>query len=403
LAEGSRGSAGLTWRRLGSKLVVLELTTAVILLAGAGLLAKSLYRLLHVETGLRPDHLATLIVTLPDSYETGAQVAALERRLIARIENLPGVQSAGLSTSLPLSGWGMDANIIVPGRPSNGGHNVIAERDVSSEYLQALGAKLVRGRYFSAQEDDPQRPSLAVVNQAFVAQYYPGQDPMGKQFTYETTHQAVRIIGIVDDVKEGQLDSTNRAAIYVPFTQGWFRSFGIVVRTSEAGQSLLSSISGAIHQVDRGIATDRVMTMSAVLDNSQAAYVHRSSAWMVGGFAALALLLSVVGLYGVVAYSVGQRTREVGIRMALGAGRGLVYRLILKEAGGLTLTGIAIGLAGSIAAAALMRNLLFGVETWDVPTLGAVAVTLGAAALLASYLPARRAASVNPVEALRNE
>jgi ABC-type antimicrobial peptide transport system permease subunit len=191
--------------------------------------------------------------------------------------------------------------------------------------------------------------------------------------------------------------------MYVPFTQDWFSSFGLVVRTSQGEQTLLPALTATLHQIDPGIATEDAATMSDVIDDSQSAYLHRSSAWLVGGFAALALVLGVVGLYGVIAYSVSQRTREVGIRMALGADRVSVYRLILKEAVWLTVAGIAIGLACSVAAGTLMRGLLFGVRAWDVPTLAVVAGVLGGAALLASYIPARRAASINPVEALRGE
>jgi predicted permease len=403
LAEASRGSAGNTWSRVGSKLVVVELATAVVLLVGAGLLGKSLYRLLHVSIGLQPDHLATLVVTMPDSYNNNEQVFALERQIVGRIESLPGVKSAAISTSLPLHSWDMAANIVVPGRPWNGEHNTVPQRNVSSGYLKTLGATLLRGRYFTEAEDDPSKPGKVVVNQALANEYFPGQDAMGRHLAYEGSHDRMEIIGIVEDIKEGQLDTASRATIYVPFTQGWFRSFYLVVRTSQAEESLLPALTATVHQIDPDIATRSPATMSDVINTSQSAYVHQSSAWLVGGFAALALLLSVVGLYGVVAYSVSQRTREVGIRMALGADRGSVCQLILREAGWLTAGGIVIGLGCSVAAAALMRGLLFGVQSWDVPTLIAVAVVLGSAAIVASYIPARRAASVNPVEALRTE
>jgi len=403
LAEGSRGSAGKTWRRLGSKLVVVELATAVVLLVGAGLLGKSLYRLLHVDIGLQPDHLATLQVTIPNTNLTNERLIALERQILNRIASLPGVKSSGITTSLPLSSWSIASNIRVSGRPSNGERNDVPERAISAGYLTALGAKLIRGRYFTAADDDPAKPRVVILNEAFARKYFPGEDAIGRQIEYEGSHNRMEIIGIVEDIKEGQLDTENRAAIYVPFTQDWFASFNLVVRTSQAEQSLMSALAATIHQIDPDIATEAAATMTSVLDNSQAAYLHRSSAWLVGGFAALALLLGVVGLYGVVAYSVSQRTREVGIRMALGADRASVYQLILKEAGWLIAAGIVIGLASSVAAATLMRGLLFGVQAWDLPTLGAVATVLALAALLASYVPARRAASVNPVEALRAE
>ena len=403
LAEGSRGAAGTLWRRLGSKLVVLELATAMVLLVGAGLLDRSLYRLLHVDIGLQPDHLATLRVTLPNTNLTTERLIPLERQIVSRIGSLPGVKSVGLSTSLPLSSWSLSTNIRVSGRPWNGERNDVPERAVSSDYLRTLGAKLLRGRYFTEVEDDSAKPRVVLINDTFAKKYFSGEDPIGRQLSYENSHDRMEIIGIVEDIKEGQLDTANRATMYVPFTQDWFSSFGLVVRTSQGEQTLLPALTATLHQIDPGIATEDAATMSDVIDDSQSAYLHRSSAWLVGGFAALALVLGVVGLYGVIAYSVSQRTREVGIRMALGADRVSVYRLILKEAVWLTVAGIAIGLACSVAAGTLMRGLLFGVRAWDVPTLAVVAGVLGGAALLASHIPARRAAWINPVEALRGE
>jgi predicted permease len=403
LAEGSRGSAGRAWRRLGSKLVILELATAVVLLVGAALLGQSLYRLLRVDIGIQPEHLATLQVTLPNSYADNAEVTALERKMINRIESIPGVKSVGISTTLPLRSWSMAANVLVVGRPWNGEHNAVPQRNVSADYLKTLGARLLRGRYFTDAEDDPEKPGVALINEAFAKQYFPGQTALGRRLMYEGAHDSMEIVGVIADIKEGQLDTASRHTIYVPFTQGWFRTFNLVVRTAQDETSIFSSLTEAIRQIDPGIATEEAMTMTAAINESQAAYLHRSSAWLVGGFAGIALVLSVVGLYGVIAYSVSQRTREMGIRVALGADRSAVSRLILKEAAWLKGGGIVIGLACSIAAAAAIRGLLFGVASWDVPTLAAVAVVLASAALLASYVPARRAASLNPIETLRAE
>jgi ABC-type antimicrobial peptide transport system permease subunit len=185
--------------------------------------------------------------------------------------------------------------------------------------------------------------------------------------------------------------------------QGPDDGFTVVVRTAVSPESILPALTAAIHQIDPGIGTSNETTMAAQIDGSQTAYLHRSAAYLVGGFAALALLLGVVGLYGVIAYSVSQRTREIGVRMALGAPRGSVYRLILKEAGWLTGAGIALGLIASLGAATLMRKLLFGTAAWDAGTLASVAVVLAGAAMLASYIPAHRAAGVDPAEALRTE
>ncbi|MDR3751191.1 MAG: ABC transporter permease [Terracidiphilus sp.] len=403
LAEGGRASAGMLWRRLGSKLVVLELATAMVLLVGAGLLGKSLYRLLHVDIGFDPDHIATLLITMPSSYQENIQVMRLERQLVSRIGSLPGVKSVGISTSLPSSSWGMATNILVSGRPSNGEHNTVPERDVSSNYLKTLGAKLLRGRYFTEAEDDPSKAHVAVINQTFAKQYFQGEDPIGKRLLYEGSQEPIEIVGLVEDIKEGQLDTINRPALYDPFSPLWFRSFNLVVRTSQAEQSLLPTLTATIHQIDPSIATSDAGTMNDLISGSQSSYLHRSSAFLVGGFAGVALILSIVGLYGVIAYSVSQRTREIGVRMALGAQRSSVYQMIFKEAGWLAAVGIATGLGCSLAATTLLRKLLFGTQPWDLFTLTAVAAVLAAFAFLASYIPARRAASINPVEALRAE
>ncbi len=204
-------------------------------------------------------------------------------------------------------------------------------------------------------------------------------------------------------MKEGSLDSEIWPAEYDPTNQNTDTFVSLVVRTSQDEKSVLPALVAAIHEIDPGIGAIGDATMMQRINDSQTAYLHRSSAWLVGGFAALALLLGVVGLYGVIAYSVSQRTREIGVRMALGAPQSSVYRMVLTEAGWLTGVGIVAGLLCSIAVATLMRKLLFGIHSWDVSTLAAVALLLGASALLASYFPARRAASVNPVEALRAE
>jgi predicted permease len=403
LAEGGRGSAGNTWRRLGSKLIVLELAAAVVLLVGAGLLGKSLYRLLHVEIGMRTDHLATLVVALPRSYAEGDRLKVLVRVIISRISSLPGVQSASISSHRPVRAWDGGVSLVVPGRPSTGQRSDVPERDVSAGYLSTVGATLLRGRYFTDEEDDDKKPRVIVVNQTFSEQFFPGEDPIGRQVAYEGSKTSVEIIGEVEDLKEGPLDSPNQGVIYVPFNQDSDLAFNLVVRTHQSEDAELPTLSAAIHEIDANIATSDATTMTELVNDSTAAYLHRSSAWLVGGFAALALVLSVVGLYGVIAYSASQRTREIGVRMALGAERGSVYRLILREAGWLTGVGLVAGLCCSVAAATLMRRLLFGTVAWDVSTLAAVAVVLAFSAMMASYLPARRAASVNPVEALRAE
>ena len=405
LTEGGRGYAGTLWRRFGSNLVVVELAIAVILLVGAGLLGKSFYRLLHVEVGFQPDHLATVQVALSGaSYPKDEQIVAAERQIISRIASLPGVQSVGISSVLPVSFNGNTTWIRIVGQPYNGEHNEVNQRDVSSAFFTTLRAKLLRGRYFSDAED-ASKPSVVIINQALARKYFPGQDPIGKKLgdTDLSPKSITEIIGVVEDVKDGALDSEIWPAVYYPFNQNTDTYFSLIVRTSQAEQSLLPTLVTAIHEIDPGIGTMNETTMIDRINDSPTAYLHRSSAWLVGGFASVALLLGVVGLYGVIAYSVNQRTREIGVRMALGAQRSSVYQLIMKEAGWLAGVGISAGILCSIGAATLIRGLLFGVRSWDAATLAAVAAVLAISALVASYIPARRAAKVDPMVALRYE
>jgi macrolide transport system ATP-binding/permease protein len=405
LTEGGRGYAGTLWRRFASNLVVVELAIAVVLLVAAGLLGKSFYRLLHVDVGFQADHLATVRVALSDTaYAKDEQVVAVERQIISRVSSLPGVESVGVSNVLPVSFNGNTTWIRVVGRPYNGEHNEVNQREVSSAFFTTLRAKLLRGRYFTDAED-ASKPLVVIINQALAKKYFPGEDPIGKRLgdTDLSPKSVAEIIGIVEDVKDGSLDSEIWPAVYYPFNQNNDTYFSLVVRTSHAERSMLPTMVAAVHEIDPGIGTTDVATMTDRINDSPTAYLHRSSAWLVGGFAFLALMLGVVGLYGVIAYSVSQRTREIGVRMALGAPRSSVYQLIMKEAGWLAGVGIGAGLACSVGAATLIRGLLFGVRAWDAATLVTVAMVLAISALLASYIPARRAAKVDPMVALRYE
>jgi len=405
LTEGGRGYAGTLWRRFGMNLVVVELAIAVVLLVGAGLLGKSLYRLLHVEIGFQSDHLATVEVTLSDaSYPKDQQVAAVERQIVSRIESLPGVESAGVTSVLPVSFNGNTDWIRFVGRPYNGEHIEVNQRDVSPAFFSTLHAKLSRGRYFT-EADDASKPLVVIINQTLARKYFPGEDPIGKRMgDTELTPKSIKeIVGVVEDVKDGSLDSEIWPAVYYPFSQNTDTYFSLVARTSQSEASLLPALVAAVHEIDSGIGAMNETTMTAKINDSQSAYLHRSAAWLVGGFATLALLLGVVGLYGVIAYSVSQRTREIGVRMALGAQRRSVYQLIMREAAWLVGVGVAAGILCSIAAATLIRGLLFRVQSWDAATLAAVPAVLAVSALLASYIPARRAARVDPMVALRYE
>ena len=290
------------------------------------------------------------------------------------------------------------------GRPYNGVHNEVNMRDVTSDYMKTIQARLLRGRGFT-DADDAGKPKVAIINQALAKMYFAGQDPIGQRFrnTDLDPKSIKEIVGVVDDIKEGSLDSEIWPAAYYPVSQDEESFMTLLVRTSQSEAAILPELVHTIHAIAPGVGTMNESTMAQHLRDSSTAWVHRSCAWLVGGFAAVALMLGMVGIYGVIAYSVSQQTREIGVRMALGAQRSSVIHMVMREAGRLTLMGVVIGLCCAIGAARLMRGLLFGIAPWDVSTLAAVALVLGVLALLASYVPARRAASVNPVEALRAE
>ncbi len=405
LADGDRGAVGRLWRRLGANLVVVELAIAVVLLAGAGLLGQSLYRLLHVPLGFDPNQVATVrVMASGTAYKDGDEMVGLYREIVRRVSSLPGVESAGMTSMLPVQCNCAIDRIQFPGRPYHGEHNDVDERHVSAKYLATLKTGLVRGRFFT-EDEDASRPGVVVINQALARKYFLGENPIGQRIANDESGRPSvwEIVGVVDEVREGPLDVNIWPAEYFPINQTRDQYFSLAVRTQQDAGSLLPELVNTLHGIDPNLGVSDESTMNERIDTTQAALLHRFSAWLVGGFAVMALVLGVVGLYGVIAYSVSQRTREIGVRMALGAQRGSVYRMIFREAGWLIGIGVVVGLGCSVVAGMLMRRLLFGVRAWDATTLVAVAVVLGAFALMASYLPARSAASVNPVDALRAE
>jgi predicted permease len=404
LPEGGRGSSSRVWRRLGSSLVIVELATGVVLLAGAGLLGQSLYHLLRVKLGIQPDHVVLIDVAVPPTgYSKDEQLLALTRKIVAGASSLPGVKSIGISTKSPVTYAGNTTWFKIIGRPWHGEHNDTPFISVTPDYLQTIGATLLRGRYFSDM-DDAARPRVVIVNEAFVRQFFPHEDPIGKQLSpLSDPPKPIEIVGEVRDIKESAIDSETRPTLYYPFAQETDTYFSVAALSSGADPSVLSALPGIIRKIDPDLVVMRPRSMTQQIADSQSAYIHRSVAILVGAFALCALLLGVIGLYGVIAYSVGLRTREVGVRMALGAQRGAIYGLILSEAGRLIALGLFLGVLCSIGAARLIRGLLFGVTGWDAPTLISVAAIMSVCALAASFAPARRAASLNPVAALRAE
>jgi predicted permease len=314
------------------------------------------------------------------------------------------VKSAGITSMIPAQcncpvDW-----ITFPGRAFHGEHNTVNERHVSADYLPTLKAGLMRGRLFP-DAADASTPGVVIINQSLARKYFAGEDPIGQKIAdYEGGHSSLHeVIGIVTDIREGPLDVDVWPAEYFPINQTQDTDFTLVVRTHQDAGALLPVLVSTLHQIDLNLGISDEETMREQIDSTQTALLHRFSAWLVGGFAMLAMILAVVGLYGVIAYSVSQRTREIGVRMALGAQRGSIYRLILHEAGRLAAIGLASGILCSLGTGRLIGTLLFGVRPWDISTLTLVTGGLLASALLACYIPARRATKVDPIVALRYE
>lgn len=404
LAEGDRGAASRFWQRIGSNLVIVELVVAVILLSSAGLLARSLYRLLHVPLGFDPSHLATAEVVLPGTASTDGQTAELYQEIVRRVGQLPGVQSVGFTSLLPAQCDCSTDSIQVIGKPKLTGENEVDERHISPGYLPTIGARLMRGRLFT-EADDASMPGMAIINASLARKYFPNENPIGQRFSNtEGGRPSVwEVVGEIEDVHESALDVPPGPAEYFPLRQILDRGFHIVVRTRQDPVALLSSVTATLRRINNGIAVSNGTTIDDTIDETQAALLHRFSAWLIGGFAAAALILSVVGLYGVISYSVRQRRREIGVRIALGAQRAAIYTLVLGQAGWLIGIGLALGLIGSVIASRLLRRLLFGVKEWDPMTLSCISAMLAVVSLAAVFLPARRAAFVDPAEVLRTE
>lgn len=407
ITMGAPGTGGTSWRNLGAKLVILEIATTMVLLAGAGLLGKSLYQLLRVPMGFVPDHVATLWMLAPESqYSSSDQALALQKEILARLQNLPGVVAVATARSLPLTDV-PSTQIGFVSKPSLADTNEVGHQVISPAYFSVLQAHLLQGRAFN-DHDDKIVPSVAVINQTLARRYFPGENPIGQQIYYHAHGSApassgpnhpLEIVGVVADIKDRDLDADENSVVYSPFDQG--HEYYLVVRTSQDATSALPSLISTIDSVDPRIVIDRPTTVSEMIHGSPAANLRRATASLASGFALAALLLSAVGLYGAIAYSVSRRTYEIGVRMALGATRHSIYRLILTEAFRVIVLGLVIGVAGSIAAGALLRSLLFGVRPWEISILAGVAAVLIVSTFVAVLIPARRASRVDPLVALR--
>ena len=404
MAVGGRGSSGLGWRTAGAQLVVLEVATAMVLLVGAGLLGKSLYRLMTVELNFAPDRVAMIRVALPRSVAASPeQSIAIVRDMLTRVSTVPGVESAGITSVPPVTMNGNTDWIRFVGRPYNGEHNEVNQRDVSSLYLRTIGATLLTGRHFT--DDDGIKQKVVIVNETLARMYFPDENPIGQRFgdTRLTPESIKEIIGVVADIREGPLDAEIWPAVYYPYNQDPDMFFTLMARSSHSAEALLPGLVASLRQGSPHLGLFGETTMERQIAESPAAHLSRSAASLIAGFAVAALLLALIGLYGVVAYATSQRTREIAVRLALGAGQRTVFGMVLRDAVRLTAAGVFTGTLSAIAAAWLMQQLLFQTPPWDASTLVGVGLLLALATLVASAIPALRAASIAPADALRAE
>lgn len=387
-------------------LVVAELAIAVVLLVGAGLLIKSLWRLRQVPPGFNSENVLTLVVGIPEVKYPTAKQAQFYHDLVARIESLPGVRSASAVIPLPLSGDLFSISFETEGRPVAKGDRPSADFfAIGGGYFKTMEIPLLKGRDFT-ERDDKQAPGVIIVNQAFARRFFPGEDPIGKHIrpgisTDESKPAMREIVGVVADVKNRNLSSEFRPGYFVPQAQIPFNQMTVLVKTTNDSRSLITAAQREVTAMDKELPVFNVKTMDDYLAASVAA--PRFNTTLLAIFATVALVLTIVGLYGVMSYSVAQRTNEIGIRMALGAQTRDVLGLVVRQGFKLVLIGLSIGLVGAFALMRVIASLLFGVTTKDPLTFAAVAGLLTVVALLACYLPARRATKVDPLVALRYE
>jgi putative ABC transport system permease protein len=404
LKEGGRTGTAGRGGRARSTFIVVEVALALILLAGAGLLIRSFGELMNVDPGFDTERTITMRVALPMSrYRESADRVQFFRRLFERISTLPGIEAAGANSSIPLTGPGAATGFAVVGapKPRRGEEPVLDVRVVTREYFKALGVPLLKGRLFN-EEDPADSLNRIIVNQALVEKYFPGQDPIGRKIRVAWNEERDdEIIGVVGDVRHAGLHEQPRPMNYWPYARFSYPAMTIALRTAGDPRPAAAAVTAIVRELDPALAVADVQTMREIVSESVAE--RRLTMTMLAIFAGAALLLAAVGIYGVIAYSVSQRTQEIGIRMALGARQGDVLRMVVGQAMALTAAGIAIGAVGGLLLTRLMRELLFNVRPADPVTFGAVAALLAGVAALASYVPGRRAARVDPVVALRTE
>lgn len=409
LKSGSRtGTGGEHKGRLRNGLVMAEVALALVLLVCAGLLIQSFARLGQVPTGLRPERLLTARIGLPDSaYSKNPNIIAFFEELLPKIRAIPGVESASTIVPLPLSGSNMVTDFDMAEHPLPEGQRAAAPVSIAgSDYFRTTGIPLRQGRVFDEHDQFNAAP-VVIVNELFATKYFPGQNALGKRiapgFSADNEKPKMReIVGIVGNVKHRSLRTEDTPEMYLPQTQIPFNIMTLIVRTRVANPtSLTPAIRGQLAAVDPNLPLTNVRIFDDYVTRSLAR--PRFNALLLSIFAGTALLLTAIGIYGVMAYSVAQRTNEIGIRIALGAEQSSIFRLIVGQAMLLVAISIAIGLAGAVGATRFLNSLLFGVGAWDVITFGVIVLLVSLVAFLAAWLPARRASLVDPVVALRAE
>ncbi len=419
LKQGGRSGPAGGHQRLRSALVIGEVAIALVLLAASGLLLRSFEKMREVELGFRPDHTLTAAYSLPrNQYGTQPKVDEFNHELVQRLQQLPGVQSVGLTSLIPAAGYNNSSTFVVDGYvpPKGAGMNLATPFEVEGNYFTAMGIPLLQGRFFT--EDDTANSQLVViVNHKFAQHYWPGQNPIGKRMRFGTPEMRtpwLTVIGEVADVKEGSPDAPDKQQYYQPVAQaeaaaGSFASPTdlngnggyIAVRTSTPPEQMANLLQTTVRSIDPQLPLSQVQTMEHAVAGSEAP--RRFNTALISSFAAAALLLAALGIYSVIAFSAALRSQEMAVRVALGSQRLGILNLVFASAIKLAIVGCAIGLVATLAASRLLHSFLFGVSAYDPLTLSIAVLFVLALAIAASWLPAYRAASVDPMKALRAE
>ena len=408
LKEGGRSGAGVMRRGVRGALVIAEVSLAVVLLVGAGLLIRSFLRLQEVNPGFDPHNLLVMQTSLPAfKYGEPQQRDAFYQQLMEKVRAVPGVKSVGANAVLPLGGNNQSGSFRIEGRVVNQGES-LPHGDrwaATADYFKTMSIPIVRGRFFEERDRADSQP-VAIIDETMARKYWPDEDPLGKRISYEGGAQNPRwreIVGIVGHVKHSSLEGESRVQYYIPHPQMPQGGMYLVVKAEREGMAaaLGGPVREAVRSLDKDLPVYRVTTMDSIVSDSLAQ--RRFSLYLFGAFAALALSLACIGLYGVMSYTVAQRTHEIGIRMALGAQPRNILGMVVGQGALLAVIGVVVGLVGAFALTRLMTGLLYGVSATDPETFGIVAVLLGAVALLACFIPARRATRVDPMVALRYE